>query len=196
MPDMPQSVSKGSILGGIDALSKDHTKLKALLAALRALGNGPGLLGVMTSHLTLSAEERKHLQDDWFGHWWPLRQTDIQQILTLGFITAIEKVLSLPGHHDEPAALDCYWVCTTGHHDEDHGTHDDGVDGAIEVGVMWTDCHVTVLIHTPSGGKNSIDDRPLTEKEPIIVVARDGHDNNKVKAFRAMMRAPRVGKTM
>ena len=89
-----------------------------------------------------------------------------------------------------PWPLDCYWVCSTGHHDAGHGTHPDGVDGAIEVGVMWTDCHVTVLIHTPAGGENSIDSRPLTEEEPIIVVARDDHDGKKVKPFRAMMRAP------
>jgi hypothetical protein len=182
MPDMPESVSKPAILKNIDQLKPKQ--MSQLLAAFEQRGDKTDIAEVMDKHGLLTPNEKKHLQLDWFNSggkgWWPKRQP-IQEILARGFITALQAALSDP---KKPLPVDCYWVCCTGHHDKDH-TADEGprgIDGAIEVAVLKSDRHVTVLIHTPGGGKSSVPQSGPMHPEPIAVVARDA--NGLVGVFR------------
>jgi len=177
MPDMPESISKGPILRAFDRLTTPQ--MQQLLSALQVNGENSDIPAVLDSLNMLTTEQKDHLRHDWFGSWWPNSQP-VQPIIARGMMTALEKAISI----DKP--LDCYWVCSTGHHEMGHQETKVGMDGAIEMAVMWTDCHVTVLIHTPGGGMNSIQDQPLTQAEPIFVIARG--DNNVIGVFQPMSR--------
>ena len=176
MPDMPESVSKPAILKNIDNLTAQQ--MSQLLTDFEVKGDLTDIAEVMDKHGLLTPNEKKHLQLDWFSSdgkgWWPKRQP-IQGILARGFITALQVALS---DSQKPLPLDCYWVCSTGHHDMDHMKEGPrGMDGAIEVAVMKSDCHVTALIHTPGSGKSRVKQTGTMHPEPIAVVAKDatGH---------------------
>jgi hypothetical protein len=152
--------------------------MQTLLDALNVNGENSDIAQVLDNAGMLTPAEKTHLQQDWFQNWWPNAQP-VQPIIARGFITALETAI------DKGLPLDCFWVCNTGHHEmEMH--HPAGEDGAIEVAVLWSDCHVVVLLHTPGGGMNSIQDAPLTVPEPIKVIARD--NNGVVGVFQPMAR--------
>lgn len=177
MPDMPQSISKGALLTRIDKFSKNPDNLRAILPELEARGDTE-LVAILDSHNLLAADEKLHLANDWFnatGQGWWLARQPIQPIINLGFIEAIKIALDKRDHDGKPLALDCFWVCSTGHNDHDHHDMPGGMPGAIEVGVMWSDCCVTVLLHTPGGGPAPAG-RILDVDEPIKVIAKkDGN---------------------
>lgn len=179
MPDMPEAVSKGPILKRLDDASKDKAKLQALLTELLVDEENCDIPEILDRLHMITPEEKTHLRDDWFTNWWPNSQP-IQPIIARGMIVALETAI------DKNLELDCYWVCSTGHHDSEHHESMYGSDGAIEVAVMWSDCHVTVLVHTPGGGHNSIQDEPLTVAEPIKIIARDS--NQVIGVFQPMAR--------
>jgi hypothetical protein len=176
---MPESVSKGPILKRLDEASTNQNLMQQLLDALEVDGENSDIAAILDAKGLLTPDEKTHIQNDWFSNWWPNAQP-VQPILARGFIVALETAI------EKGVPLDCYWVCSTGHHEMEHHESPHGSDGAIEVNVLWNDCHVTVLIHTPGGGMNSIQDAPLTVAEPIKVIARDA--NGSIGVFQPMAR--------
>lgn len=178
MPDMPQSVSKGPILTRFDQFSRSPANLIALKENLAVAGEGSNLVAILNSHNLLTADEANHLERDWFDRdgdgWWPTRQP-IQPIIAKGFIEAIDKALEPTMTGQEALPLDCYWVCGTGHnepsHLADHAQQPQGMDGAIEVTVLWSSRQVTVLIQTPSPGVSHFPAGDMIP-EPIRVIAQ------------------------
>lgn len=166
MPDMPQTVAKGSILKRLDGVLSNQTSRAPILAQLQA---GSPLLTIMsTANIVVTNDERTHVATDWFGSaWWPDAQAGvgaIEQLLRAGFIDAINKANELG------VPIDTYWICHPGHgHSADHALQTPEEEQHVEVTVLWSAQQVTVIIHTPEPKAPSIPNAPRTIAEPIRV---------------------------
>lgn len=166
MPDMPQTVAKGSILKRLDGVLRDEAARARILSELQA---GTPLLTIVTAEkVVLTDDERTHLANDWFGSaWWPDAQAGvgaIEKILRAGFIDAINMANQLG------VVIDTYWICHPGHGDgPGHLIQTPDSDQHVEVTVLWSDRQVTVFMHTPEPKQPSIPDAPRTIDEPIRV---------------------------
>ncbi|MEX0683261.1 MAG: hypothetical protein WD904_08020 [Dehalococcoidia bacterium] len=150
---MPEPIAKGRILEAIDVLSRDSAKLERLLRDLNAAPNDLGQVALDNG--IVNAQERTHLETDWFTNWWP--GVDVQAILARGFTEAIEIALKKPG-----LPMDCYWIC-----------HEVMNTIRLHVDVCWSPYQVTVLINTPMPGRVSIPAAPLAETDPIKIIRMD-----------------------
>ena len=183
MPDMPQSVSKGPILARLDEFSRSADNLRRLRDSLDVAGEASDLVQILQDHIGLSADEKNHLEKDWFNRdndgWWPKRQP-IKPVMARGFIVAVAAALRPTQDNKDSLPLDCYWVCGTGHNEDSHGgdmtAHDHGMDGAVEVNVMWSAQQVTVLLHTPGGGISHFPPGDMVPEPVIIAFAKSETD--------------------
>ena len=156
-PGMPGYVGKGDIFKKLDDLLANSTKRATFLQRLsKKKPNGKWdeeFVDVLASMLGLSANEKKHIEDHWFGEydgWWP-RQQPADIIGRLGLIQAIGLA---PGNKK----IDCYWVC--------------GADDFQFVSLV-SDPQVTVLVFTPyapASDRMPEDYENSTEVEPIYTV--------------------------
>jgi hypothetical protein len=169
MPDMPELVSKGSILKRLDASSHDPAWLQRVLDDLTA---SVDVADVAEQHGLVNQAEKQHLITDWFTNWWPDAQP-VEPIVAQGFKVAIGEALK------RELPLDCYWLCEPGH-DDNHQHPPSGGEGTVEVAVCWSDQQVTVMINTPGPGDLSIPPVPATVDEPILVVKRIGGPNGSI----------------
>ena len=171
MPDMPEVASKGSILKRLDALTRDASKRRELLADLTATPT-PSIANIAEKHGLVTPLEKEHLTLDWFTNWWPAAQP-VEPILAEGFKVALREAI------ERNLPLDFYWLCEPGH-DGQVGTGHHGPtggEGTVEVAVCWSDQQVTVLIDTPGPGHfatmpplESIQGQLIND--PILVVKR------------------------
>ena len=131
-PAMPGYVGKGEIFKRLDDLLANSAKRATFLQRLGAKKpNGKwneDVVDILADMLPLSAKEKKHIEEDWFGEydtWWP-RQQPADIICRLGMIQAIGLAAG--------KKIDTYWVC---------GVND------FTFSSLVSDQQVTVLVLTP-----------------------------------------------
>jgi len=97
MPDWPAPVAKGSALQRLDELSKDPTKLMAVLSDLRAPNFS--LITIGLKYGVLTPEGANFVENEWFQRW-PTAEARIRE----GLIKAVELALS------KQRAISSYWI--------------------------------------------------------------------------------------
>lgn len=164
MPEMPQFTAKGAILLKLDAFSESQANLERLREALSA--PDPDIPQIAFDFGIATDEERRHLQDDWFGpsRWWS-NLPDPKDVLVAGLREAVEIALNPPPPSRESfLPLNCLWIC---HHQ---------ACPCIKMTVNWSSRQVNVIFYTPPAGVPSIPIGPRTEHEPLKVISHDGID--------------------
>ena len=155
-PAMPGYVGKGEIFKRLDTLLANPANRATFLQRISAKQpNGKwseDLVDVLASMLPLSAKEKKHIEDDWFGEydgWWP-RQQPAEIICRLGMIQAIGLA--------NGKKMDTYWVC---------GVSD------FQFTSLVSDQQLTVLVFTPTvpaSDQMPEDFDGSTDTDPIFTV--------------------------
>lgn len=140
MPTMTRKrfFGKGPLLRAIDRLSEslDFAAQQEILLILQGPPGEEGLAQLAGSLGLASPQTVRHLEEDWFGSWWPECQP-IEPILRAGIAQALHLALADPEAHqprEQPLAIHALWLS--------------GVD-RVEVGISLSAGQVTLLLLTP-----------------------------------------------